>query len=56
MAGTHLSLAMAGEAADAAGVETVLAAPYASLALDLIAGPDNWNLVARAPSPSTNAS
>lgn len=47
--GTHLSLSIAGGAADAAGIETILAAPYASLAVDLIAGPDNWNLVTRVP-------
>lgn len=49
IARTHLSLSLTGRAADAAGVETILAAPYASLAVDLIAGPDNWNLVTRAP-------
>lgn len=47
--GTHLSLAITGGSADAAGIETILAAPYASLAVDLIAGPDNWRLVANAP-------
>ena len=47
--GTHLSLAITGGSADKAGVETILAAPYASLAVDLIAGPDNWRLVTRAP-------
>lgn len=47
--GTHLSLAITGGSADAAGIETILAAPYASLAVDLIAGPDNWRLVASAP-------
>ena len=47
--GTHLSLAITGGSADAAGIDTVLSAPYASLAVDLIAGPDNWRLVARAP-------
>ena len=47
--GTHLSLAITGGSADAAGVDTILAAPYASLAVDLIAGPDNWRLVADAP-------
>jgi methionine synthase II (cobalamin-independent) len=47
--GTHLSLSIVGGAADRAGAETILEAPYASLAVDLIAGPDNWNLVARAP-------
>jgi methionine synthase II (cobalamin-independent) len=47
--GAHLSLAITGGNADDAGVETLLAAPYASLALDLIAGPDNWRLVVAAP-------
>lgn len=49
MTGTHLSLSIVGGSAAGAGVETILAAPYASLAVDLIAGPDNWNLVTRAP-------
>ena len=47
--GTHLSLAITGGNADAAGVETLLAAPYASLAIDLIAGPDNWRLAVATP-------
>ena len=47
--GTHLSLSIVGEAAWSAGIETILAAPYASLAVDLIHGPDNWNLVTRTP-------
>lgn len=47
--GSHLSLAVIGGNADAAGIETILAAPYASLAVDLIAGPDNWRLVAATP-------
>ncbi|MEO5703576.1 MAG: hypothetical protein ABIZ52_08925 [Candidatus Limnocylindrales bacterium] len=47
--GTHLSLSIVGQAAASAGVETILAAPYASLAVDLIEGPDNWNLVTRTP-------
>ena len=47
--GSHLSLALTGGNADAAGIETLLAAPYASLAVDLIAGPDNWRLVAATP-------
>jgi methionine synthase II (cobalamin-independent) len=46
---THLSLSIVGGSADAAGTETILVAPYASLAVDLIAGPDNWRLVARTP-------
>jgi hypothetical protein len=45
--GTHLSLSIVGQAAASAGIETILAAPYASLAVDLIEGPDNWNLVTR---------
>ena len=32
-----------------AAIDAVLEAPYASLAVDLIAGPDNWYLVRRAP-------
>lgn len=47
IAGTHLSLSIVGKAADAAGIETILSAPYASLAVNLIDGPDNWNLVTR---------
>jgi len=43
--GLHCSLAIIGGSADAAGSETMLAAPYPSLAVDLIAGPDNWRLV-----------
>jgi methionine synthase II (cobalamin-independent) len=50
IAGMHLSLAIVGPSADAAGIETILAAPYASLAVDLIAGPDNWRLVSATPS------
>lgn len=47
--GMHLSLAITGGDASAAGVETLLVAPYASLAVDLIAGSDNWRLVAAVP-------
>ena len=47
--GTHLSLSIVGGSAWGAGLETIAAAPYASLAVDLIAGPDNWNLVTRLP-------
>jgi len=43
--GTHLSLSIVGGTAHQAGLETILDAPYASLAVDLIAGPDNWHLV-----------
>jgi methionine synthase II (cobalamin-independent) len=45
----HLSLAITGGDAAAAGIETILAGTYASLALDLIDGPDNWRLVAATP-------
>lgn len=47
--GAHVSLAITGGNADTAGVETILAAPYRSLAVNLIDGPDNWRLVARTP-------
>lgn len=49
VAGVHLSLAIVGGSADGAGVETILAAPYPSLAVDLIDGPDNWRLVRDVP-------
>jgi len=45
----HLSLAVTGGNADAAGIETVLAGSYSSLAVDLIDGPENWRLAAAAP-------
>ena len=45
--GTHLSLSIVGGAAAGTGIETILTAPYASLAVDLVDGPDNWNLVTR---------
>ncbi len=47
--GPHLSLAITGGNADAAGIGTILSAPYASLAVDLIAGPDNWRLAVATP-------
>jgi methionine synthase II (cobalamin-independent) len=47
--GTHLSLSIVGGSAWSAGLETIIEAPHASLAVDLIAGPDNWNLVTRLP-------
>ena len=46
---THVSLVLTGGNADAAGIDTLLAASYRSLAVDLIAGPDNWRLVVAAP-------
>jgi methionine synthase II (cobalamin-independent) len=45
----HLSLAITGGAADAAGPATILGPAYDSLAVDLIAGPDNWRLVTATP-------
>jgi hypothetical protein len=48
--GVHLSLAITGGSADGVGIESILAGAYASLALDLIEGPDNWRLAAAAPS------
>ena len=47
--GVHLSLAITGGDASAAGIETILAGTYASLALDLIDGPDGWYLVSKTP-------
>jgi methionine synthase II (cobalamin-independent) len=45
----HVSLAISGGNADAAGPETIFAAAYDSHLFDLIAGPDNWRLITRAP-------
>jgi methionine synthase II (cobalamin-independent) len=45
----HLSLALSGGNADTAGASTFFDLPYASYAVDLIAGPDNWRLVTAAP-------
>ena len=45
----HLSLAIVGGDADAAGPETIFAARYDSHLFDLIAGPENWRLITRAP-------
>ncbi len=45
----HLCLAVGGGDADAAGAETWFDAPYASYLFDLVAGPDNWRLIAQAP-------
>jgi methionine synthase II (cobalamin-independent) len=46
---THCSLAITGGNVDAAGGETFFDLQYASFAFDLIAGPDNWRLIAAAP-------
>ena len=45
----HLSLVITGGSAVAAGIATILAGAYASLALDLIDGPDNWALAVATP-------
>lgn len=48
--GLHASLAITGGSAEEAGIDTLLAAPFSSLALDLVRGPDNWRIAAAAPS------
>jgi hypothetical protein len=45
----HAMLAITGGSAWEAGPETILEAPYASYLLDLIAGPDNWDLARAVP-------
>ncbi|HVL54492.1 MAG TPA: hypothetical protein VM344_09560 [Vitreimonas sp.] len=47
----HLSLALTGGAVDISGggARTFLDPPYASYAVDLIGGPDNWRFVAEVP-------
>jgi len=47
--GVHRSLALVGGNADVLGIAAVLAGGYASLAVDLIDGPDNWRLVTAMP-------
>jgi len=47
--GIHLSLTLTGGNLDVAGPATFFDLPYASFAFDLIAGPDNWRLIAAAP-------
>ena len=42
-------LAITGGSAWGAGADTILGAPYASILVDLVAGPDNWYLVRAAP-------
>ena len=49
LSGPHLSLALTGGNADEAGVETFVHGSYASYAVDLINGPDNWRLVTAIP-------
>lgn len=47
--GRHLCLAITMGDAEAAGAELLYGAPFSSYLFDLIAGPDNWRLIARAP-------
>lgn len=49
--GTHIHalLAVVGGSADEAGAATVFDAPFSSVLVDLITGPDNWRLVRQAP-------
>ena len=47
--GVHCSLALTGGNLDGAGPATFFDLAYASYAFDLIAGPDNWRLIAQAP-------
>jgi methionine synthase II (cobalamin-independent) len=47
--GIHLSLALTGGNLAGAGPSTFFDLPYASYAFDLIAGPENWRLIAVAP-------
>ena len=48
-AGAHATLAITGGDAETIGAEAVFAAPYRSHLFDLIAGPDGWRTIARAP-------
>ena len=48
-ADAHATLAITGGDAEAIGAEAVFAAPYRSHLFDLIAGPDGWRTIARAP-------
>jgi hypothetical protein len=47
--GVHASLSIIGGDVDGADPATLFDLAYASFAFDLIAGPDNWRLIARAP-------
>jgi methionine synthase II (cobalamin-independent) len=48
-AGAHAMLAITGASAHEAGGSTFFDAPWQSLLVDLIAGPDNWQLVRQTP-------
>ena len=45
----HATLAITGGDAEALGADAIFAAPYHSHLFDLIAGPDSWRTIARAP-------
>jgi 5-methyltetrahydropteroyltriglutamate--homocysteine methyltransferase len=45
----HLSLAVTMGSAEHVGSEALFEAPFSSYLFDLIAGPDNWRLIAQAP-------
>jgi len=45
----HLSLLLTGGNVDGLGAATLFDLPFASYAFDLIAGPENWRLIAEAP-------
>ncbi len=47
--GMHATLAIAGGSVEGLGPEALYAPPYHSVLLDLIAGPDNWRVIAAAP-------
>ena len=47
--GIHAMLVITGGSAHEAGGRTIFTPPWASLLVDLIAGPDNWTLVREAP-------
>ena len=45
----HLSLVLTGGNADGIGAATIYDLPFSSYAFDLLAGPENWRLIAEAP-------
>ncbi len=45
----HLSLVLTGGNVDSLGAAALFDLPFSSYAFDLIAGPDNWRLIAQAP-------
>lgn len=47
--GMHCSLALMGGEVEPAGARTLLAAPYASYAFDLLRGPEAWRVIAQIP-------